>query len=82
VDGARPVEQVPDALANVFATFAAERRPDEPFHAWARRRERGELRRALSDGATSGAAHGPANGADAAANAGLATDAAGNGAAL
>lgn len=70
VDGARPVEQVPDALANVFAQFAAERRPDEPFHAWARRRERGALRQALSDGAANGAANAATTGA------------AGNGAAL
>ncbi len=70
VDGARPVEQVPDALANVFAQFAAERRPDEPFHAWARRRERGALRQALSDGAANGAANVATTGA------------AGNGAAL
>ncbi len=77
VDGARPVAQVPDALAGVFARYAAERRPGEPFHAWARRRERGDLRRALSDGVANGAARSPANEADAAS-----TGPAGNGAAL
>lgn len=68
VDGARPVEQVPGALANLFARYAAERRPDEPFHAWARRRERGDLRQALANGAANGAIDVNDRAADAAGN--------------
>jgi ferredoxin-nitrite reductase len=44
VFGAMPVDDVPDALARLVTTFAAERREGEPFHAWARRHSPEELR--------------------------------------
>jgi len=37
VDGARPVEDVPDALLRLVGRFQSERRPGEAFHEWARR---------------------------------------------
>ncbi len=48
VAGAVPLEQVPDALAGVYARYLAERAGDEPFHRWARRRSPEELRTALA----------------------------------
>ncbi|MGH3085734.1 MAG: nitrite/sulfite reductase [Rubrobacteraceae bacterium] len=47
VEGARPVESVPDALANVVERFKEERREGERFHEWARRRKNDELRDTL-----------------------------------
>ncbi len=48
VIGALPVERVPEAVERVLLRFAAERRTDEPFHAWARRTPNEELRRTMS----------------------------------
>jgi ferredoxin-nitrite reductase len=39
-----PVDAAPAALANLLATFAADRRGEEPFYAWARRIDNAELR--------------------------------------
>jgi ferredoxin-nitrite reductase len=47
VEGAKPAEDVPDALATVFEKFKDERREDERFHEWARRRSNKDLRAAL-----------------------------------
>ncbi len=47
VEGAKPAEDVPDALAAVFEKFKDERREGERFHEWARRRQNKELRAAL-----------------------------------
>jgi ferredoxin-nitrite reductase len=47
VEGAKPADDVPDALVAVFEKFKEERRNDERFHEWARRRPNKELRAAL-----------------------------------
>ena len=47
VEGAKPVDDVPDALVEVFEQFKDERREGERFHEWARRRPNKELRTAL-----------------------------------
>jgi ferredoxin-nitrite reductase len=47
VEGAKSAEEVPDALAAVFAQFREERREGERFHEWARRKQNAELREAL-----------------------------------
>ena len=47
VEGAKPADDVPDALVAVFEKFKEERREDERFHEWARRRPNKELRAAL-----------------------------------
>ncbi len=47
VEGAKPAEDVPDALAAVFEKFKDERREGERFHEWARRRSNKDLRAAL-----------------------------------
>jgi ferredoxin-nitrite reductase len=47
IEGARPAEEVPDALVSVFERFKEERREGERFHEWARRKKNGELRDAL-----------------------------------
>ena len=47
VEGAKPTEDVPDALVAVFEKFKEERREGERFHEWARRRPNKELRNAL-----------------------------------
>ena len=47
IEGAKPVEDVPDALAEVFEKFKDERRDGERFHEWARRRANKDLRVAL-----------------------------------
>ncbi len=47
VEGAKPAEDVPDALAAVFEKFKDERREGERFHEWARRRPNKDLRAAL-----------------------------------
>jgi ferredoxin-nitrite reductase len=47
VEGAKPAEEVPDALAAVFERFEEERREGERFHEWARRKRNAELREAL-----------------------------------
>jgi ferredoxin-nitrite reductase len=47
VEGAKPADDVPDALVAVFEKFNEERREGERFHEWARRRQNKELRAAL-----------------------------------
>ena len=47
VEGAKPTEEVPDALVSVFERFQEERREGERFHEWARRKRNAELREAL-----------------------------------
>jgi ferredoxin-nitrite reductase len=49
VEGARPADEVPDALAAVFAQFREERREGERFHEWARRKRNAELRETLRE---------------------------------
>jgi ferredoxin-nitrite reductase len=52
VEGAKPAEEVPDALVAVFEQFKEERREDERFHEWARRQRNVELREILRGLAT------------------------------
>jgi len=47
VEGARPVDEVPDALVRVFERFRDEGREGERFHEWARRTQNRELRDTL-----------------------------------
>jgi ferredoxin-nitrite reductase len=47
VEGAKPADDVPDALVAVFEKFKEERREGERFYEWARRRPNKELRAAL-----------------------------------
>jgi ferredoxin-nitrite reductase len=49
VEGSRPVDEVPDALAGLLARYRAERRPGEAFHQWARRLPNAELRATLQE---------------------------------
>ena len=44
VEGAKPVDEVPDALENVFLKFKEDHRDGERFHEWARRKQNKELR--------------------------------------
>jgi ferredoxin-nitrite reductase len=54
VEGAKPAEEVPDALVAVFEQFEEERREGERFHEWARRKRNTELREALRKPVRSG----------------------------
>jgi ferredoxin-nitrite reductase len=47
VEGAKPADEVPDALVAVFERFKEERREGERFHEWARRQRNVELRQIL-----------------------------------
>jgi ferredoxin-nitrite reductase len=47
VEGAKPTDEVPDALVSVFERFKEEGREGERFHEWARRKKNRELREAL-----------------------------------
>jgi ferredoxin-nitrite reductase len=47
VEGAKPADDVPDALVAVFEQFKEERREDERFHEWTRRKGNKELRTTL-----------------------------------
>jgi ferredoxin-nitrite reductase len=47
VEGAKPVDEVPEALAALLARYRAERRDGEAFHQWARRLPNAELRATL-----------------------------------
>jgi ferredoxin-nitrite reductase len=47
VEGAKPADEVPEALLNVFERFKEERRDGERFHEWARRTRNEELRETL-----------------------------------
>ncbi|HZT67574.1 MAG TPA: hypothetical protein VFA11_17430 [Acidimicrobiales bacterium] len=49
VDGARPVDDVPEALARMIGRFRAERRPGERFYEWARRVPGAEIRASLDE---------------------------------
>ncbi len=57
VEGARPVDDVPEAILRVVRRYQEERRPDEPFATWARRTDNDALRATLAgfDGDRSGA---------------------------
>jgi ferredoxin-nitrite reductase len=44
IEGARPVDEVPEALLRVVTRYQAERREGEAFHNWARRIPNDELR--------------------------------------
>ena len=46
-EGAKPADEVPDALVRVFERFKEERREGERFHEWARRQRNVELREIL-----------------------------------
>jgi ferredoxin-nitrite reductase len=48
IEGARPVDEVPEALLRVVKRYQSERRDGEPFHNWARRIPNDELRQTLS----------------------------------
>jgi ferredoxin-nitrite reductase len=54
VEGAKPADEVPDALVAVFERFEEERREGERFHEWARRKRNAELREALRKPVKSG----------------------------
>jgi ferredoxin-nitrite reductase len=47
VEGAKPVDEVPEALAVLLTRYRAERRDGEAFHQWARRLPNDELRATL-----------------------------------
>ena len=47
VEGAKPVDDVPDALVAVFEQFKEEKREGERFHEWTRRKKNRDLREAL-----------------------------------
>ncbi len=47
VEGAKPADDVPEALVAVFEKFEDERREGERFHEWARRKPNKELRATL-----------------------------------
>jgi ferredoxin-nitrite reductase len=49
VEGARPVDEVPEALAGLLTRYRAERRDGESFHQWARRLPNAELRATLQE---------------------------------
>jgi ferredoxin-nitrite reductase len=48
VEGARPVEEVPEALLRVVKRYRSERRDGEPFYNWARRVPNDDLRATLA----------------------------------
>lgn len=50
VEGAKPVDEVPDALVRVFDRFTGERRESERFYEWARRQPNEGLRATLRSG--------------------------------
>ena len=54
VEGAKPADEVPDALVSVFERFKVEGREGERFHEWARRKKNKELREALRKPAKAG----------------------------
>ncbi len=53
VEGALPVDRVPDALLRVVTRYREERRSGEPFHLWARRTDAEQLRSTLIGAAES-----------------------------
>jgi ferredoxin-nitrite reductase len=50
VEGAKPVDEVPEALAGLVRAYLADRREGERFHEWCRRTPRTELRATLGGG--------------------------------
>ncbi|HTE71449.1 MAG TPA: ferredoxin--nitrite reductase [Actinomycetes bacterium] len=50
VEGAKPVDELPEALAALLTRYRAERRGGERFHQWARRLPNAELRATLQGG--------------------------------
>lgn len=54
VEGAKPADDVPDALVAVFEQFKQEKREGERFHEWTRRKKNRELREALRKPARNG----------------------------
>jgi ferredoxin-nitrite reductase len=50
VEGAKPVDEVPGALAALLIRYRAQRRDGEAFHQWARRLPNAELRAVLREG--------------------------------
>jgi ferredoxin-nitrite reductase len=50
VEGAKPVDEVPGALAALLTRYRAQRRDGEAFHQWARRLPNAELRAVLREG--------------------------------
>jgi ferredoxin-nitrite reductase len=54
VEGAKPADDVPDALVEVFERFGEERRSGERFHEWARRKPNKELRKLLRSAGRNG----------------------------
>jgi ferredoxin-nitrite reductase len=50
VEGAKPVDEVPEALAALLTRYRAQRRDGEAFHQWARRLPNAELRAVLREG--------------------------------
>jgi ferredoxin-nitrite reductase len=47
VEGAKPVDDVPDSLVRILRRYRDERLPDEPFHRWSRRVANADLRATL-----------------------------------
>jgi ferredoxin-nitrite reductase len=56
VEGAKPVDEVPDALVRLVGRYRAERRDGEAFHQWCRRLPNTELRATLGAGSPNGEA--------------------------
>jgi ferredoxin-nitrite reductase len=56
VEGAKPVDEVPDALVRLVGRWRAERRDGEAFHQWCRRLPNAELRATLAAGSPHGEA--------------------------
>ena len=56
VEGAKPAEEVPDALVALFEQFKEERREGERFHEWSRRKKNKELRETLRKPVRAGSA--------------------------
>ena len=50
VEGAKPVDELPEALARLLTRYRAERRDGEAFHQWARRLPNAQLRATLQGG--------------------------------
>ena len=50
VEGAKPADEVPDALVRLFDRYATERREGEQFHEWTRRVPNDGLRETIRDG--------------------------------
>jgi ferredoxin-nitrite reductase len=50
VEGAKPVDELPEALAALLTRYRDQRRGGETFHQWARRLPNAELRATLQGG--------------------------------